>query len=299
MAYDKIVNSIMLDNGLTFIADSIRNRSETVTTDELIFPDGFVNAINNIRTIVGGTTQPSNPIEDTIWINTDVPITKVEFNPSKPDSPQQGWVNIPSGSNSWTTPNLDVSKIQNIDIFRFPRTAYQYVNDVWIYKEAKIYKSGAWVDLAAYLYRLGSQCTEITGGWTASGIKAGSSWTATAPTITFNSNNMYTYLAGGSGSGIAGFTHTKNKIDLTDISTIIFNGSVTVSSDFSPALCVASTVSSSAALNTAAVHWNLIDGATLDVSNLTGSYYIGFYLRAPWNYVDTKCSVTCTQLYMK
>ena len=52
MAYDKIVDSGVLDGKLTAIADAIRTKGGT--TGELEFPDGFVSAVEGIQTGGGG-----------------------------------------------------------------------------------------------------------------------------------------------------------------------------------------------------------------------------------------------------
>ena len=46
MAYDKVVDSALLDAGLTEIANAIRTKGGT--TDNLAFPDGFTAAVNSI-----------------------------------------------------------------------------------------------------------------------------------------------------------------------------------------------------------------------------------------------------------
>lgn len=48
MAYDKLVDSVALDNGLTLIADAIREKGET--TESLAFPYGMKEAVLNIET---------------------------------------------------------------------------------------------------------------------------------------------------------------------------------------------------------------------------------------------------------
>ena len=47
MAYDKLINSIELDNNLTSLANAIRTKSST--TAQMAFPNGFVNAIEQIK----------------------------------------------------------------------------------------------------------------------------------------------------------------------------------------------------------------------------------------------------------
>lgn len=89
MAYDKLVDSTVLENGLTNIANAIRAKGET--TAKLSFPNGYINAINNISSgvelnfeVVGGTTAPSNPEENTIWVNTAASITSWDFSAEEP-----------------------------------------------------------------------------------------------------------------------------------------------------------------------------------------------------------------------
>lgn len=54
MAFDKVIDSVQLENDLTVIADSIRAKAGT--TEALTFPEGFKNAVDNIPT-GGGDTE--------------------------------------------------------------------------------------------------------------------------------------------------------------------------------------------------------------------------------------------------
>ena len=45
--------------------------------------------------VVGGTTQPTNPTENTIWVNTSVSITDWVFSATEPTTPVEGMVWIP------------------------------------------------------------------------------------------------------------------------------------------------------------------------------------------------------------
>ena len=42
--------------------------------------------------IIGGTEQPENPMENTIWVDTDVDITGWEFSTTEPANPVPGMV---------------------------------------------------------------------------------------------------------------------------------------------------------------------------------------------------------------
>lgn len=61
MAYDKVVDSSVLNAGLTKIADAIRAKGGT--SEKLAFPDGMAKAVTEIQ--AGGGTLPESYIEET------------------------------------------------------------------------------------------------------------------------------------------------------------------------------------------------------------------------------------------
>ena len=67
MAYDKVVDSTVLENGLSAIADAIREKGELgdQLASPLTFPSGFVSAIEGLS--VGSVTEPY--IEETYDAN--------------------------------------------------------------------------------------------------------------------------------------------------------------------------------------------------------------------------------------
>lgn len=76
-----------LTEKLTAIADAIRE--QTGGTESLTL-DGMVNEINNNISglnfkVVGGTTEPADPSENMIWVNTDTEITSWYFNADEPN----------------------------------------------------------------------------------------------------------------------------------------------------------------------------------------------------------------------
>ena len=68
------------------VANTIREKADI--TDQLMWPEGFKNAIRELSSlnfeIVGGTETPSNPKENTIWLNTDTEITEYIFSVKNP-----------------------------------------------------------------------------------------------------------------------------------------------------------------------------------------------------------------------
>lgn len=113
--------------------------------------------------IVGGTTRPTSPFENTIWINTNVEITSYVLSATEPETPTNGMVWVTIGNYG------DIKATSPIDdewIVIYPRFIRQYINSSWVDKEAKSYQNGAWVDWwYGQLYENGDQFVDITGGW--------------------------------------------------------------------------------------------------------------------------------------
>lgn len=115
--------------------------------------------------VVGGTTRPSNPKENTIWVNTATEITGWIFHATQPAG-VEGRVWIATGTSS----DSKFNALKKNGIVVYPLTVKQYVSGVWTYKDAFIYQSGAWMKLGLYLYNNGNDYTDKTGGWTTSSL---------------------------------------------------------------------------------------------------------------------------------
>lgn len=225
----KKVDSSFLDSGLTSIADSIRNK--TITSSSLLFPDGYANSIDSIFAydtkdfhVVGGTTQPSNPENNTIWVNTSVSIPIVCVATGYPSSDVykvNGAIFIWDNATSWISPNLNVSKEKSkMYLPIFPKAVYQYINGVWVSMTASIYKDKTWIPLGTYLYDSGNTCQNVTGGWTTSTLNTYQS----NGMISSTANNTLQLKKNGkpSGSWPALGWVTNNYIDLNPYSSLHF-----------------------------------------------------------------------------
>ena len=132
---------------LTSVANAIRAKNKT--NDYLMFPDGFVSAIQagggadlNFE-VVGGTTQPSNPKENTIWVNTNAEITGWIFSVEEPDTPTSGMIWIKVGVVSDTSFNA----LKENSFLVYPLYASQYINNAFEVAPTKIYYTGTWFHL--------------------------------------------------------------------------------------------------------------------------------------------------------
>lgn len=91
-------------------------------------------------TVVGGTSAPTSPKENTIWVNTSTTITSWVFSATQPTG-SSGMVWFQTEEKS--TAPFNALKKNNITVY--PISAKQYVSGAWADKTAKIYQNGAWV----------------------------------------------------------------------------------------------------------------------------------------------------------
>lgn len=153
------------------------------TVDQIIMPDGSRmdpenlggNKVKLNYSVVGGTTQPSNPTENMIWVNTDQEITGHCFNQNEPKEFQEGMIWIKLGFRS----HISFYKIQINEIGVeeiYPLQTYQRLNDSWVVVPTAIYQNNIWNYFLLYLYHNGNEFNNITGGWKANSV-SGSTYT--------------------------------------------------------------------------------------------------------------------------
>jgi hypothetical protein len=222
--------------------------------------------------VVGGTSAPASPKENTIWVNTDVEITSWVFSATEPETPAAGMVWISTGTSS--TAPFDALKKNSIMVY--PLTAKQYVSGAWVDKTAKSYQNGALVDWwNGELYDTGNEYATFTGGWTATAIAGTTTVTKDATSMTIKTDYGDDAL------------HCSNKMDLTDYSKLVVTGksfrnnSSAERKEGNTKICVWSAIGSSVSNNRVAyANYPAADydgDFELDVSGLTGEYYVGVF----------------------
>ena len=229
-------------------------------------------------TVYGGTTRPEKASHNAIWINTDKEITSHILSATEPANPVEGmaWITIAnSGSIKVASP------VGGDWITVYPISAKQYIGGAWVDKTAKSYQYGEWVNWIVYLYNLGNQCTDITGGWNATGWSNDDS-EITEKLAPFNSDHIKLYYDNSSGY-VVYLAGTTNKIDLSGFSSL----ECTVERTSGAGMNVSVYSSKSGYYNRDYVASLEIDytkctvGETytfsLDISNLTGEYYVLAY----------------------
>ena len=118
--------------------------------------------------VIGGTTQPVNPKENTIWVDTNTAINGWVFGIVEPEIPIEGMIFFKIGNFS----NAEFNALKNNSLFVCPTYALQYINSEWVKMNAVSYQNGAWVEWyvfdGGFLYNYGDECMDATGGWTVS-----------------------------------------------------------------------------------------------------------------------------------
>lgn len=93
--------------------------------------------------VVGGTTIPENPKENTIWVNTPDEVASWIFSATEPEIPEPGMVWFPTKLSAPVVFNV----LEKNGIFVYLAQAKQYANDTWNDWPIKIYQNGEWNDL--------------------------------------------------------------------------------------------------------------------------------------------------------
>lgn len=229
--------------------------------------------------VVGGTSAPAEPRENMIWVNTDQKITSYFFSKTQPTG-TEGMVWISTGFSS----NVAFNALKKNCITVYPISASQYVSGAWVEKPAVIYQNGGWTDWKLYLYNLGDECIDITGGWVARAVPQESGGTGVLPTITRNSGSIVFKFTGTGGK--AGAVNLANKITFTGKKTIKVYGTASgVGTEDSARLRVWSALGSYSDAYVVAEKnlQNLTNfsttPATISLTGLSaGSYYFGLAL---------------------
>lgn len=278
MANEYLVNSA----DLTSVANAIRTKGET--SAQLVFPSGFMSAIENIKggaelnfEVVGGTTKPSNPKPNTIWVNTSTAITSWAFSADEPTAPVSGMVWIIS----YPMGDVYFNALQDDAIQIYPLGAQQYINGAWKPLTASIFKNGNW----SYLF-----ADFVAGGVLNAAFTKDQSYNS----IT-QQNGYVKFESGLNHTGI--FTLTA-PVDLTHFNTLyidILNGTSYYRAGKTALICVGknrpySSDSSSSVTNIDS-YTHFVNDTTvgeytgfsgeffLDVSDLSGEYYVGFAIQ--------------------
>lgn len=232
--------------------------------------------------VVGGTSTPASPKENTIWVNTDAEISNWAFSATEPEAPTAGMVWISIGTFS----PVEFNALKKNGIQVYPLKAKQYISGAWVDVTAMSYQGGAWAEWwNGELFINGNQYEAFTGGWVRSDYYKGNDDNTNTGTLTVE-NTIYLSTSTGT---YCKSVRTSNKIDLTNWKTLKYT--VAQYNKGEAAILVTSQVGD--VDNVSVAIGNFVVGEnSLDIKELTGEYYIGAYVR-------NSGSVTIEKIYLE
>lgn len=157
---------------------------------------------NELITIVGGTSQPTNPSNNTIWINTSTNITSWIISANEPASPIEGMVWIMHWKSTDKILTLSKSLIINIG------GAKQYISNAWVIVGGGVYTNNSWTNLRTYMYHEGI----FNPAWSWGEPTNPAMFVEESDHLTFNGN-----------SSNRCYLKCLDRIDLTDVNVINFD----------------------------------------------------------------------------
>lgn len=104
-----------------------------------------------IFNVVNGTTRPTNPEPNTIWVKTSTVIKGWTCSPLPPDDMTGEWVWIKTGTKSVSTLQILNQSLVNDSIKCYPLKIGMYQSGAWIYVESEIYNGTKWITPCVYL----------------------------------------------------------------------------------------------------------------------------------------------------
>ena len=246
--------------------------------------------------VLGGTTAPT-ALDNDIWINTDIVISGWAFSASEP-TPSEGMVWITTGLAS----NAPFNALPENQIVVYPISAKQYVSGEWVSKGALSYQNGKWVDwVSGVLFDNGTDNTEMTGGWKSYAFSAGSGYTAVTEDISVSTVGLTVVLDTSTSNNHSTFVGPVNKFNLSEYNLLKMTFSEAVASVSGGGAVEArvysdeglSAVASAPVLST---DGNFTSEVEIDVSELSGEHYIGFFM---WKWSDKNRTVRATMTSAK
>lgn len=216
--------------------------------------------------VVGGTTQPSNPKENTVWVNTSLAVNGWHVAKEQPAGMATGDVWIPSGRENSAA--INALKKNAITVSISP--AQQKTSSGLVKVPTKLYRSGAWetIESIVFLYNNGDECTHLTGGWTG---KNGYGITKNADYFRVEKDAL---------------VHSTNKINVTAYSKITVRGKSTKAGmSFGLGNTTSGFTAGSAYVSTSG------GTSSIDISDVQGEYNVMFA-------TDTSSTIDVYEIYL-
>lgn len=217
--------------------------------------------------IIGGTNKPNNERENTIWVNTDIPIADWIFSAVEPENLTEGTVWFLIGTSS----NVAFDAIKKGGIMVYPLLAKQFVYGAWVDKTAMSYQGGEWVDW-------------WNGYWFESGSEPAVNWVGLASSSS-SVDITADYINLNCPQGGFALAYTEEMVDLKQFKTLNFEHEGRCFIGVASAVNSHSSVSWIAHKETATNNGRVVE--TVDISTVNSGYLVvqsqyGAYIYNVW-----------------
>lgn len=226
--------------------------------------------------VVGGSEQPSAPGSGhRLFVKTAVTIPDWSVSAEAPASPGEGttWFRLALSGDA----EINALKEQSLTVAL--DSCQQYVSGEWINVDAYLWTGSSWVqfghEITVLFEGTGSDGTSQMANWTVSGWTHGGYGACAAGTV---SNTALTVSSSYNGAGSTSdcVVGTASPVDLTKVKLIRFTASVTGAAG-GVGIAAATSKSVATRVKTLTVVSTAEATYALDVSDLTGTYYLLFW----------------------
>ena len=210
--------------------------------------------------VVGGLEEPADPKDQTLWIKTDVKIKSYYFAAAAPNEPEEGCVWI----STWIQSPQAFNVLKKNTLLVYPSGCQQYIGGAWVSKELLVRFGAEWVSTTRYLITKGFETKQFTISGTQSGVSR---------------YDDYIYINSYCGSYSYGYYFMyPDPVDLSSFSNVQAEAYYQLVGSVGGAgrvvVCTSPTGSEVASASLSA---NAYGTTKLDISKLSGEYYVGFF----------------------
>ena len=209
----------MAEEILLLQAGNVDFTKQTVTEENVEVGYTFYNKYGLLSTgtgglnfsIIGSTTEPTNPKENMIWVNTNINIGEYQFSTIEPMARidgtgfQIGDIWIKTGASKLTQFNI----LKKNGVTLNPSACYQWNNGIWESIESKIYINNTWIDIIGTLL----DGTKGVENWTLSKSGTGR--------IEITENGIMTTQTTSNSDTVNGFATYKELINFNNVNSVI------------------------------------------------------------------------------
>lgn len=227
---------------------------------KMIFNMGGGAPAMNFKIIID--QKPETAAENTIWVDTKVPVSDFVFSVTEPETPAEGMLWVANGTKS----HVMFNALKKGTLLVYPYDCKQYVLGKWEQKDAESYIGGGWKEWGRWLIKAGLTTHEIK-----TAKKPIEASYSEMTSLSVEQGDGHIKIKGSRGDGMAYI----EGIDLTNYKKLTITGTFTQVSEAGNNLSVWTSLGTYIKTNRVANTQMTATGATLDIEGLAGEHMVG------------------------